>query len=257
MTALRFVVLSLSLGTVSALLSPPSVAHAEELPDVQVAAERLEGIFEKQAGMGEFGRYLHGVTGVALGGAGVGTGLWLMFDENAWTEVDRDHSLLTGGILLGMGTMALASGIFTLATPSFSAQRLERFRLAYADGLSEREVGLFEGELRLEAERGRIAREMSIVTGFAKVLGGGGIVLATAVADVTQGQEEFGYIAGSVVAGLGALMVVKSLLCRSHAEHVWEDYLRGETPEARAEVQVDVAPLVSATNAGVAVVGAF
>jgi len=178
-----------------------------------------------------------------------------MLDENVWDN--RDLQLITGGLLLGMGTVVLTSGIYSLATPSFGAERYERFRLAYADGLSEREIGSFEGELRLDAERARFGRQMQVVTGFAKLLGGAGIVIATAAAITTQGQEKFGYILGSVVGGLGLLTAIKSLFCRSHAERAWDDYLNGEVPEARASVQVDVAPIVSPEVGGVSVVGSF
>jgi hypothetical protein len=159
--------------------------------------------------------------------------------------------------MLGMGTVALASGIYALATPSFGAERYERFRLAYADGLSEREIGQFEGELRLDAERARFGRQLHIITGFAKLLGGAGIMVATAAATTSQEQEHWGYALGGVVAGLGLLTAIKSMFCRSHAERAWEDYLSGEVPEARAAVEVDVVPVVGPESGGLSVVGAF
>jgi hypothetical protein len=230
-------------------------APTQALPETSVAAERLDAIFAKQASHAEFGRWMHGIGGIALGGAGMGVGAWLMLDDSVWDN--RDLQLITGGLMLGMGTVALTSGIYSLVTPTFSAERYERFRLAYADGLSEREVGQFEGELRLDAERARFGRQMHIVTGFAKLVGGLGIVVATAAATTTQGQEHFGYIAGGTIAGLGLLTAIKSLFCRSAAERAWESYLNGDVPQARASVQVDVAPIMSPQAGGVSVVGSF
>ena len=129
--------------------------------------------------------------------------------------------------------------------------------MAYADGLSERVVGQFEGELRLDAERARFGRGMQTVTGFAKLIGGGAIMVATAAATTNQDQEHFGYALGGVIAGLGLLTAIKSLFCRSHAERAWEDYLAGEVPEATAAVQVDVVPAVSPEAAGISVFGSF
>lgn len=252
--ALRFsglVTLVLLLTASSAAAQAPG----ETLPDPSVAPARLDAIFAKQASQAEFGRWMHGIGGIAMGGAGIGVGAWLMLDENVWDN--RDLQLLTGGILLGMGTVALTSGIYALATPTFGGARYERFRLAFADGLSEREIGAFEGELRLDAERARFGRQMRVVTGFAKMVGGLAIVAATAAATTSQDQERFGYVIGGVVAGLGLLTAIKSMFCRSHAERAWDDYLSGDVPEARASVQVDVAPIVSPEAGGVSVVGSF
>jgi hypothetical protein len=230
-------------------------APAETLPDAEAAAGRLDAIFAKQAGQGEFGRYLHGVSGIAIGGTSVTYGAYLMVEETAWEN--QDLQLLTGGLLLGLGTVILTSSIYTLATPSFGTERYERFRLAYADGLSEREVGQFEGELRLDAERARFGRRMHVVTGFAKLIGGGAIMVATAAAQTSQDQEHFGYALGGVIAGLGLLTAFKSMFCRSHAERAWDDYLNGEVPEARAGLQIDVAPAVGPETAGLSVFGSF
>ncbi len=254
MKLLRNIALALLFAGLFATTAEAQVSAAT-LPDPSVAGERLDAIFAKQASHAEFGRWVHGIGGIAMGGAGIGVGAWLMLDDSVWDN--RDLQLITGGLMLGMGTVALTSGLYSLFTPTFGGERYERFRLAYADGLSERELGQFEGELRLDAERARFGRQMHIVTGFAKMVGGLGIVIATAAATTTQGQEEFGYIAGGVIAGLGLLTAIKSLFCRSSAERAWESYLNGDVPEARASVQVDVAPIISGQTGGVSVVGSF
>ncbi len=63
--------------------------------------------------------------------------------------------------------------------------------------------------------------------------------------------------AGGVIAGMGLLMAIKSIFCRSHAERAWEDYQHGEMPEAQASVQIDIVPAVSPENAGLSVLGTF
>ena len=111
-----------ALALLSSLLTAAS-AQAQEpdqsLPDASVAAERLDAIFARQASQGEFGRWMHGIGGIAMGGAGIGVGAWLMLDDDVWDN--RDLQLITGGLLLGMGTVVLTSGIYSLATPSFRA----------------------------------------------------------------------------------------------------------------------------------------
>ncbi|RLB55398.1 MAG: hypothetical protein DRJ42_06360 [Deltaproteobacteria bacterium] len=227
----------------------------ENLPEPSVAAERLDAIFARQAGHAEFGRYLGGIGGIAIGGTGIGVGTWLMLDDSSWA--DRDLALFTGGLMIGLGTVALAGGIYNLTRPSFGSDRYERFRLALADGLSEREVGQFEGELRLEAERGHFARKMGVITGFANILGGAGIVIATAAATTNGDQETTGYVIGSVLGGLGLLHALKSIFWPSRGERVWRQYLEGDMPEARASVTVEVVPSVSPENAGVTLLGSF
>jgi hypothetical protein len=237
-------------------LALPALASAQDLPAPELASERLEQIFERQAGHGEFGRYLWGITGVTLGAGGVGTGLWLLFDEGVFDN--SDHQLLTGGILLGMGAMTLANNIYALATPSFGAQRYERFRLAAADGLSEREIGAFEGELRLDAERGRLGRQLHLYTGIGKIVGGAALAIATGASGDVQGEAaDWSYAISGILGGMGVLMIVKSLVCRSPAERVWESYLREETPAELGGVDVDVAPMASPGGAGLGVAGTF
>ncbi len=223
-----------------------------ELPSPDQAELRLARIFERQANWGEVSRYLSGIGGVTVGPAGIGSGLYFMLDDSSMEN--ETLRLVTGGALIGVGAMTLANGIYTLAQPSFGQSRLEAFRRAREDGLTERELGHFEGQLRLEAERGRRVRELHIWTGIGKLVGGGVILGATAASESAQGDRETGYVLGGVVAGLGALTIVKSLLCMSHGERVWQAYLE---EEVAPEPSVELLPAVGPQAARLDVVGTF
>ena len=242
----------------AAVVSLSSVASAQvpdgPLPPLAQAELRLEQTFETYAQWGEVGRYIMGIGGSVLGPAAIGTGLYFMLDEGS---IDReDRRLLTGGILIGVGAVALAGGIVSLLSPSFGTERLERFQRAREGGLTERELGHFEGQLRLDAERGR-RRRLSGRSGPAwqRWSAAGRSSSQRPPRKPPQGDEEVGYVLGGVVAGVGALTMIKSLLFESHSERVWRAYL--ENDAAPEETTVDLVPSAGPGAARLDLVGRF
>lgn len=249
---------ALALSVLTLVLSAVAVPASAQvatgpLPPAAEAELRLERTFQHFENWGEIGRYIMGVSGTVLGPVGIGAGLYFMLDEGSINEEDR--RLLTGGILIGAGAVTLAGGIVKLLTPSLGSERLADFRRAQEGGLSERELGMFEGQLRLDAQRGQRGRNWQMWAGIAQIVGGGAIAISTAAADTPQGEEETGFILGGVVGGLGVLTLVKSLLFESHGERAWRAYLEEEA--APAEGSVDVVPSAGPGVARIDLVGQF
>lgn len=242
---------------------PPEEAVDEALtlptpPHLQLDAARLGAFFEDEASSERDGVVLESVLGITLGAANLGLGLWLMLDGDTFAGLDGLRA--AGGALgIPLGILSLVSGIYALTAIGVAQDRQARWRAALAGGLDERELGRFEGELRAEAEAGRILRGFEAATSFALAGGGLGLILATAVASLDEMGQAYGYGFGGLFALVGLIGGLGALLGESHAETIWNRYRAGEGPEGASSSGVDlnVAPVVTDGDFGVSLSGTF
>ena len=223
--------------------------------DLPLAQARLGAIFETRADGEEGERLGGGLLQLGLGAADVGLGLWLMLDEGFFGGVDM--RVLLGSLSLGIGLTAMVMGVYDLATPGVMQDRNARWRRALAGGLTERELGRFEGELRAEAESARIWRSVSVVSGFANVAAGLGVSLATGLSGLSDLDAMQGYLVGGGLALGGLIAAFSALFSESQQETDWRLYRAGEGPTEDDDVDLSVAPIVDRTTLGLQLQGTF
>lgn len=203
-------------------LAPVSAASAQEAD-----GKRLEAWLEHLARRGKGSRRFSGISGLITGPALVGLGFWVALDQDRF---DGSYQALGATALIGMGATNIGRSLFSLSQLGEAERRYVRFQRARAGGLTARELGRFEGELKGLAEQAKAARYASIVSGFAGALGGGAVLLATGLSDMPSDQERFGWIAGGIITGLGLLGGTFSWIFRSGPERVWQRYRDGQSP---------------------------
>lgn len=231
--------------------------HLPTPPHLSLDATRLGAFFEDEANNERDGMLVSSVFEITLGAANLGLGLWLMLDGDTFAGLD---ALRAGGGALGIpfGILSLVSGIYALTTIGTAQDRLVRWRAALAGGLDDRELGRFEGELRAEAETGRILRGFEAASDFAMMGGGFGLMIATALASLDEIGQAYGYGFGGLFALVGLIGGLGAVLGESHAETIWNRYRAGEGPEGADEgVNLSVAPMVTDGGFGFSLSGSF
>lgn len=240
-----------------AVPSPPDVSLSVP-EDLRLAATRLGDTFTLQMEQEEGGRIGTGLLEALLGATNAGLGAWFLFDDGLFGSVEARATFGALSLVIGLSTMI--TGVYRMITPGYAYQRHARWRAAIAGGLTERELGRFEGELRAEAEVARFLRTLETVNGFANVVAGLGMVLATALAPLDTMEQIQGYTLGSGLAVVGLIGALAALFSESQAETAWRLYRAGEGPESasrRETVDLRITPSVGADHLGVQIGGTF
>lgn len=227
-----------------------------EPSDMLTDQARLGMLLETRADGEEDGRIGGGLLQLGLGAMDVGLGLWLMLDDGFFAAMDM--RVLLGSLSLGLGLTAMVMGVYGLVTPGVMQNRNTRWHQALAGGLSERELGRFEGELRAEAESARIWRSVEVASGFANVAAGLGVLLATGLSGLPDLDAMQGYVVGGGLALGGIIAALSALFSESQEETDWRLYRAGEGPTAGGDdVDLSVAPIIDGTTFGAQLQGTF
>lgn len=231
------------------LVPPPHGASTE--PSDATLEENLDAWLVHYADAARTPRILGGVVGVVggalvIGAASVGLAIW---DPRGTTG-----SILIGeeGLLLGLGAIDLALGIYQLAVVSLQEARLERWRAARARGpVSAIELGRFQGEIRGEVMMAEQARGVSLALGIGVAVGGlVGLGMTAGYAHSSTG-EIIGYGGSSLAIVLGVLLAILPWLDTT-PEDDWRRIEAGEGPRLTS-----VTPWGSATGGGWMLNGTF
>jgi hypothetical protein len=245
-----------ALGDPLVVPEPPTAIELPMPPDMRLDVERLDGWLRVQDERDEAARIESGIWGVGLGAAQAGLGLWLMLDDVTLSGIPVRG--LLGGFSLGFGLSMLAMGIYDLASHSFAHERRARWRRALAGGLTERELGRFEGELRAEAELARFLRFVGAATGFANAGAGLAAILVTAFAPLDVLGQAGGYAMGGTFMLVGLITGLAALLGESRAESEWRLYRSGgDIDDAAQGLDLTIAPSVSTEGGGIELRGTF
>lgn len=232
---------------------PPPMVSTREAFAAEVDVVRLDAWLASFDGMSRTLRYIAAPLSVVAGGLLAGLGVWYIADDSLVIG-SREATVGLGAGMVGLGVMSTAIGIYNFVVSTYPEQTYERFQLARGEGLSVRDLGRFEGELRAMAELSRTQRMLSIVAGFSMAVGGGVAAGLSATVD-REDPRTIGIITGSTLAIVGVLLGALSFI-PSPYEQAWEKYDEGLGPDDRAPT-AQVTPLVGPNVAGVSVAGSF
>jgi hypothetical protein len=221
-------------------IPPPPAADLPAPPHLQLDITNLDGWLDVQSERAEGSRVEGSVWQLVLGVLSAGLGLWLMLDQNTFGPGSSIGGL--GAVALGVGVWSMGTGIYGLASSSFERDRRMRWRRALADGLDERELGRFEGELRAEAELGGFLRGVEVASGFIQAGAGLAMILATAFASSDLGGQAIGHTMGSTFMLTGLISAFTALFVESTAEREWRRYREGHGPDEDPGPRLSIAP---------------
>jgi hypothetical protein len=169
-----------------------------------------------------------------------------------------------GLLALALGGAGVGRGIYQLAVPSTAEEASEQYKGARSRGLSQKEFGRFEGMLATFSDEVQREHRRDRWRGLGWLLGGGLILGLTPVADLSGNDKEdkgwnfnedrfLAYTTGGLMAFNGALRFGCSF---EKVPNAWERYLDGEVPEPRKPT-ARVTPSVGRSYAGLSVSGTF
>ena len=194
------------------------------------------------------------VAGIAsLVGAGIFLGggllLWDSAEPLFWSLI------LTTPIFLSVGIAAL---VWTLP----QEDRYERFKLAFADGMSPLEYATLSGELLAESN---LARSQRMFGGAASLgIAGTGALAILALSQLYPGTsgpttaflDSLAYTIPGAFVLAGVFGAIYAFLVKTQPEKDW-DALQAGVPAESLALDVRVSPFVTADGGGLAAVGRF
>jgi len=232
---------------------PPPMMPTPTDDAAAVDVARLDAWLGSFDGTARTLRYISAPLSILSGAALVGLGIWFITDDDLRVG-SREATVGLGAGMIALGGMSVGIGIYNFAAPTYPEEAYARFVLARDAGLSQRELGRFEGEFLAMAEVSRTTRYLSIVAGFSLALGGG-VAIAMSATEDSEEPRFIGLVTGTVLAISGVLVGGLSFIPTPY-ERAWEKYEAGLGPDGEA-VTAQVAPMVGPELAGVAVSGTF
>jgi hypothetical protein len=245
-------------GTVPA---PPSASSAPVhglSPAAEEDVELLRAWLHAIAGQERFGRVFGGVGLIVAGALLAGFGVYFAIDPGVFSP-DELTPVVIGSLGVLTGGMALVQGIGLLMRPTPNEQMAFDFDGDVAEGLDVRELGEYEGILRLNAEAEAYAAFLALFLGSGMILAGATCALAVALSNtVHDGARVYGYTLGATMAALGGLTIGLSRV-EGPYESAYKRYMAGEDPDGQRvrEVSVTALPFGLDGGGGVALFGSF
>ncbi|MGB5194836.1 MAG: hypothetical protein WBN70_17760 [Polyangiales bacterium] len=227
-----------------------AAADEEKGPVLDVDARRvlLGQWLDAQAVQQRKERRFTGGSVLAVGAAGLGFGLALL------AKAPNNELSKGGGVALtAAGAFGTALGIFRLVVESESEKVARRYALANRAGLNEVELARFEGEFYSASQHAHRVQLLARWLGFATVVAGVAVLIATPLADLSRGGRVAGYVSGGLLA-LGGGVNFASSFGTPPPIKSWAGYQRGQAPTSRSRKLFGFAPTIGKGHAGVALI---
>lgn len=234
-----------------AVLPRPASADEYDVPiavDVETRAELLGHWLEAQALQQRKERRFTGGSVLAVGAAGLGFGVALLIQS-------PNNELSKGGgvALTAAGAFGAALGIFRLVVESDSEKVARRYALASRDGLEATELARFEGEFYAASQHAHRVQLLARWLGFATLVAGVTVLIATPFADLSRGGRVAGYVSGGLLV-LGGGVNFASSFATPPPIKAWDRYQQGQPPNHQSGKLFGLAPSVGKDHVGVALV---
>ena len=232
------------------LLLPVDFAGAQTGEGLDAQVELLGQWLEHQAAQQRTERRFTGGSLLAVGAGGLGYGLALLFKDAANNELSRG-----GGVgLVAAGAFGVGLGVFRLAVQSEAEQVAERWAAARGGGVDRRTLARFEGEFFAAAQHARRVQLLTRWLGLATALAGVAVLVATPLADLSDGGAAAGYVGGSLLVAGGGVNLGSSFVTPPPRK-AWNSYRRGDPPRSKKGRLWSVAPSFDRWSLGLVLVG--
>jgi len=195
-------------------------------------------------------------------GAAAGiTGGMIMLGLSAWRLIENDpqsqYGRGLGVMFMTLGMADLTLGVFAATRIPHEKHRLDRWKRARKNGITDIELAHFEGELQAAQETREGERLLVRWGGLTHALGGLLVLAFAPIPDSMSGSDRVsGYVIGGVFFAVGMGTFATSFR-DTPSEKAWKEYNRRKTPMPGHEFHWGVAPSISKQGAGISVGGAF
>jgi hypothetical protein len=232
----------------------PTAPPLAPAPD-RTLAPRVEHMNEWLAELSRQGAHSHiggGLFGLLLGGVSIAGGMFVAFERDASNDLARGVS---GGILIGVGTIYVTSAIYSFTAPP-TTDELRYARWHALRSVDDPTLARFEGELAAEAAVGRQLRLRSGVESIGLAAGGAVLLTVTPLSRMHGDAAGVAYVVGAFDVAVGTLTAILSLAGESPNETAYRLYQEGKSPE-HASNKLAVTPVLARTGAGIGIAGTF
>jgi len=185
-------------------------------------------------------------AGITGGMILIGLASWRLIED----EPQSGYSRGLGVMFMTLGMADLTTGIFAATRVPHEKRRLERWKKARKDGVSDVELAHFEGELQASHELRNGERLLVRWNGLTHAIAGILVLALTPVPDGSSRTDRVsGYVVGGVFAAVGLGTFVASFRPLP-SEKAWEQYNKQKIPMPGHEFSWRLAPSISRRGAG-------
>ena len=182
------------------------------------------------------------------------TGGTILLGLSAWRLIEDEpqsaYSRGLGVMFMTLGMTDLTAGIFAATRVPHEKHRLERWKIARKNGVSEVELAHFEGELQASHEMRNGERMLVRWSGLTHALAGVLVLAFTPVPDSsTRTDRVSGYVIGGVFFAVG-LGTFAASFRPTPSEKAWAEYNKRKIPMPGHEFSWRLAPSFSRRGAG-------
>jgi hypothetical protein len=217
--------------------SRDSLAHNAELLDELLSLSTEQATREQKFGAAA------GITG---GGILIGLSIWRLVEDPATNIYTRG----LGVMFMTLGMADLTSGIYVATRIAHEKRRLERWKTARRNGITEIELAHFEGELQAAREMRQGERLLVRWNGLTHAIAGALVMSLTPVPDSSRRSDRVtGYVIGGVFMATGLAAFAASFR-PTPSERAWDAYNARKIKMPGHELSWRVAPAISRRGAG-------
>ena len=226
------------------VLGRDALAHNAELLD-----ELLQRSTEQTIREAKFGA----AAGITGGMILLGLSAWRLIENDPQSQYGRG----LGVMFMTLGMADLTLGVFAATRIPHEKHRLDRWKRARKDGITDIELAHFEGELQASQETREGERLLVRWGGLTHALAGLLVLAFAPIPDSMSGSDRVsGYVIGGVFFAVGIGTFAASFR-DTPSENAWKDYNTRKMPMPGHEFHWGLAPTFSRQGAGVAFGGTF
>ena len=191
-------------------------------------------------------------AGIVGGSILLGIGGWRLSEDPPQSQFSRGLGIM----FMTLGAADLTTGIFAATRISHEKRRLERWRKAKKDGITELELARTEGELLSSAETREGERLLIRWNGLTHALAGMVVLGLSPVPDNSQTDRINAWVIGGIFIATGFAAFGLSFR-PSPSEAAWNEYQAKKITSAGQQVSFRLSPAASRRGFGLAMSGTF